>query len=104
MKEQAEKRGIRLLLSTHNPALMDALPDDALGDVVFCYRDPKKGDSRLTRLSDLSDYPGLVAQGPLGELVTNGILDRFIKSPVTAEQKKKNAMDWLVKMQGTNNE
>ncbi len=104
MREQAEKRGIRLLLSTHNPALMDALPDDALADVVFCYRDPKKGDSRLTRLADLSDYAGLVAQGPLGELVTNGILDRFIKSPLTAEQKKKNAMDWLVKMQGTNNE
>lgn len=100
MKEQAEKRGIRLLVSTHNPALMDALPDDALADVVFCYRDPKKGDSRLTRLADLSDYAGLVAQGPLGELVTNGVIDRFIKSPVTAEQKKQNAMDWLAKMQG----
>lgn len=35
MREQAEERGIRLLVSTHNPALMDALPDDALGDVVF---------------------------------------------------------------------
>lgn len=104
MREQAENRGIRLLVSTHNPALMDALPDDALADVVFCYRDPKKGDSRLTRLADLSDYAGLVAQGPLGELVTNGVIDRFIKSPVTAEQKKKNAMDWLSKMQGTNNE
>ncbi len=38
MREQAEKRNVRLLLSTHNPALMDALPDSALGDVVFCYR------------------------------------------------------------------
>jgi predicted ATPase len=104
MREQAEKRGIRLLVSTHNPALMDALPDNALGDVVFCYRDPKKGDSRLTRLADLSDFAGLVAQGPLGELVTNGIIDRFIKSPVTTEQKKQNAMAWLAKMQGTNNE
>ena len=36
MREQAEKRGVRLLLSTHNPALMDALPDSALADVVFC--------------------------------------------------------------------
>lgn len=104
MREQAEKRGIRLLVSTHNPALMDALPDDALADVVFCYRDPKKGDSRLTRLADLSDYAGLVAQGPLGELVTNGVLDRFVKSPVTAKQKKQNALDWLAKMQGTDNE
>jgi predicted ATPase len=37
----AERRNLRVLLSTHNPALMDALPDAALGDVVFCYRDPQ---------------------------------------------------------------
>jgi predicted ATPase len=100
MREQAEKRGIRLLLSTHNPALMDALPDEALSDVVFCYRDPKDGDSRLVRLADLQDYAGLVARGPLGELVTNGIVDRFVKSPIMPEQKKQNAIDWLAKMQG----
>lgn len=100
MREQAEKRGVRLLLSTHNPALMDALPDSALADVVFCYRDPKQGDSCLVRLVDLNDYVGLVSQGPLGELVTNGIVDRFVKSPITPEQKKQNALNWLAKMQG----
>ncbi len=100
MREQAERRGVRLLLTTHNPALMDALPDSALGDVVFCYRDPQEGDSRLARLADLQDYAGLVSQGPLGELVTRGVVDRFVKSPVTAEQKRQNAMAWLQKMQG----
>lgn len=100
MRKQAERRSVRLLLSTHNPALMDALPDSALGDVVFCYRDKNVGDSQLIRLADLDDYPGLVSQGPLGELVTNGIVDRFIKSPVSSKQKKKKALDWLSKMQG----
>ena len=100
MREQAEKRGLRLLLSTHNPALMDALPDEALADVVFCYRDPQQGDSRLIRLADLQDYAGLVSQGPLGELVTNGIVDRFVKSPISPEHKKQNARDWLAIMQG----
>jgi len=99
MREQAEKRSLRLLLTTHNPALMDALPDSSLGDVVFCYRDTLSGNSQLVRLSDLSDYPGLVSQGPLGELVTNGIVDRFIKSPVTPEHKKENALNWLARMQ-----
>lgn len=99
MRAQAERRNIRLLMSTHNPALMDALPDEALGDVVFCYRDPTDGDSRLVRLSDLADYPGLVSQGPLGELVTNGIVDRFVKSPRTPEARKQNAMDWLSRLQ-----
>lgn len=100
MRTQAQQRNIRLLLSTHNPALMDALPDQALGDVVFCYRDPAQGDSRLVRLSDLNDFPGLVSQAPLGELVTHAIVDRFVKSPRTAEQRKQRALEWLAEIQG----
>jgi predicted ATPase len=100
MLEHAERRGLRLLLSTHNPALMDALPDEALGDVVFCYRDPKDGDSRLVRLSDLVNYMGLVMQGSLGQLVTRGVVERFVKTPVTPAENKQNALDWLAMMQG----
>jgi len=100
MRIHAEERKLRLLLTTHNPALMDALPDASLGDVVFCYRDPEKGDSRLVRLSDLSNYAGLVSQGPLGELVTQGVVDRFVKHPVSQEDKKKHALEWLANMQG----
>ena len=100
MQRQAEKRKIRLLLSTHNPALMDALPDNALGDVVFCYRDMNEGDSRLIKLSDLSDYPELILQGKLGGLVTKGIVDRFVKNPVDKEEKKRKALAWLENIKG----
>ena len=96
----AQRRNLRVLLSTHNPALMDALPDNALGDVVFCFRDPKDGNSRLVRLGDIDEFPGLVSQGPLGQLVTTGVVDRFIKSPHTPEERKQRAMDWLVRLQG----
>ncbi|QQZ31027.1 ATP-binding protein [Thiothrix subterranea] len=100
MQNEAKRRNIRLLLTTHNPALMDALPDDALGDVVFCYRDPQEGDSRLVRLSDLPDYVELVVRGTLGDLVTHGIVDRFVKCPTTPEAKKQKALDWLAHLQG----
>jgi predicted ATPase len=100
MQNEAKRRNIRLLLTTHNPALMDALPDEALGDVVFCYRDPQEGDSRLVRLSDLPDYVELVVRGSLGDLVTNGIVDRFVKCPTTPEAKKQKALDWLAHLQG----
>ena len=99
MRQYAEERGLKLLLSTHNPALMDAIPDEALADVVFCYRDPRQGDSRLVRLGDLDDYVGLVVQGSLGDLVTRGIVERFVKHPKTKEEKKKQALDWLNQMQ-----
>jgi len=100
MRQYAEERNLKLLLSTHNPALMDALPDEALADVVFCYRDPKEGDSKLVRLGDLDDYLGLVAQGTLGDLVTQGIVERFVKHPTTSEQRKQQALSWLNQLQG----
>ncbi|WOD37334.1 ATP-binding protein [Nodosilinea sp. E11] len=95
----AERRNLRVLLSTHNPALMDALPDAALGDVVFCYRDPQDGSSCLVKLGEIDDFPGLVSQGPLGQLVTTGVVDRFIKSPITPQERKQRAMDWLASLQ-----
>ena len=96
----ATKRNLRVLLSTHNPALMDALPDRALRDVVFCFRDPTTGDSRLSRLGDLDEFPGLASQGPLGYLVTAGIVDRAVKSPETPEDRRQKAVRWLEQLQG----
>lgn len=101
MQQYAIERNLNLLLSTHNPALMDSLSDEALADVVFCYRDPKEGDSKLVRLGDLDDYLSLVAQGSLGDLVTQGIVERFVKHPTTPEQRKKQALNWLNQLQGT---
>jgi AAA15 family ATPase/GTPase len=95
IREIADRRNLRVLLSTHNPALMDALPDEALSDVVFCYRDPQDGDSRLTRLGDIDNFPGLVSQGPLGHLVTTGVVDRFVKHPTTPEERKQKALAWI---------
>ena len=95
MRQYAKERSLNLLLSTHNPALMDALPDEALADVVFCYRDPQQGDSKLVRLGDLDDYLGLVAQGSLGDLVTQGVVERFVKHPTTSEERKRQALNWL---------
>lgn len=93
----ARNRELRVLLTTHNPALLDALPPEAVPDVVACYRDPEKGDSRLVRLEDLASYPELVAQGPLGQLVTKGILDRFLKAPEKRdpEAKVEQGLAWI---------
>jgi predicted ATPase len=94
IREIAERRRLRVLLSTHNPALLDALPDSALPDVVFCYREPKDGSSRLLRLQDAPDYPELIAQDSLGALVTSGALERFVKQPRAVDRQEK-ALAWL---------
>jgi len=75
----AKERNLRVLLTTHNPALADATPRAAIGDVVATYRDPVSGRSRLQRLRDLEDFAALSAQGPLGFLLTSGTLDTYLK-------------------------
>lgn len=94
----ASERQLRILLTSHNPALLDALPDGALGDVTVCYRDQRGGDSRLARLGDLDRYPELVAQGPLGQLMTRRVLDRFVKDRSTPEERQQNALNWIEKL------
>lgn len=91
----SQRRKLRVLLSTHNPALLDALPDSALPDVVFCYRSPEDGASKLVRLEEVPDYPELFVQGTLGHLVTNRILESFVKQDHAPETRKTNALSWL---------
>ncbi len=94
----ANRRSLRVLLSTHNPALLDALPDSAVPEVVFCYRHPGDGASRLVRLADVPDYPELIAQGTLGHLMTSGTLERFVKHHKTGDARKQQTLEWLKKM------
>lgn len=91
----AHARSLRVLISSHNPALLDALPNDAVPDVVFCYRDPKTGASCLQRLADLPAYPELIAQGAVGHLLTQGILDRVVKLRRGPAERRRRARAWL---------
>lgn len=97
----AERRKLRVLLSTHNPAMLDALPDKAVPDVVFCYRDPVLGDSRLVRLGSLPDAPELLIQDTLGHLMTTGALERFVKTHQGPQARKEKAQAWLASLQAT---
>jgi len=91
----AVRRKLQVLLSSHNPALLDALPHRAVPNVVFCYRDPADGASRMVRLQDIERYPELIAQGTVGHLLTRGVIDRFVKTAPTKDEKKRKSLDWL---------
>ena len=95
IEQVAQQRHLRVLLTTHNPALLDSLPPAAIPDVVACYRDPSEGDSRLLRLAELPEYPDLVARGPLGQLMTRGVLDYFLKHQRSPAEREADALDWL---------
>lgn len=98
ISEIAKARSLSVLISTHNPALLDALPNDAVPNVVFCYRDPEDGSSRLVRLDEIPDYPALLPQGSLGHLLTEGLIDRYAKHPTSPEAKQRQFDEWLTRL------
>ena len=91
----AASRDLRVLISTHNPALLDALPTKAIGDVVFCYRDSESGASKLVKLSRLEYFPEIVSQGRLGNLMTRGVIDRYAKQLPDHSRRKERTLEWI---------
>ncbi len=91
----AAKRKVQILMTSHNPALLDSVPANELENVLVCYRDKEDGDSRLTRLGDLNQYSELVAQGSLGTIVTNGLVEKFVHDKRTLEEIHKESLAWL---------
>ncbi|RYZ42396.1 MAG: ATPase [Myxococcaceae bacterium] len=78
LKSVATERGIDVLVTTHNVALLDALGPDMLPFVQAAHRDPKTGGTLLTPIQDLSDLPKLLAVAPLGRLASQGLLEQSL--------------------------
>ncbi len=99
MLEHAEQRGLHVLISTHNPALLDAIPPRSLGDVVGCYR--VAGASRLVALGKLHRFAEIAARGPLGQLVRARALDTYLRDERTEDEIVRDLLAWERSFSGT---
>jgi predicted ATPase len=93
MVERAKARKLRLLVTTHNPATMDALPRECLEGVVLTDWSPSSG-SRLVPLPELEGVDELLASGRLGDLVTRRAVERYLE-PRSEEDGARAASAWL---------
>ena len=94
LRGEVSSRGLGIVATTHNPALLSSLsPEDHAG-VIICDRDEVTGASRLRRLVDLPAYPVAMAQGDLGDAVTQGRL--FV--PVDVEHREQAMAELLAKI------
>ncbi|MEA5535996.1 AAA family ATPase [Crocosphaera sp. XPORK-15E] len=75
----SEQRTIDVLVTTHNPAILDELPLELVPDVVVAHRDLSTGDSQLTLLEDLKNLPKLMASGSLGKVTSQGLIEQSFK-------------------------
>ncbi len=84
IRDIGEKRNIDVLVTTHNPALLDSLEQDYLPFVVVAHRDLQTGESLLTPLDKIDNLPKLLASASLGDLVTQGAIERNLEAEAIA--------------------
>lgn len=87
----SKERNIDVIITTHNPAILNAIPKDAIMGVVICYRNESSGSSKFMQFMDINQYAELLAQGSLGDLVVN---DEILKAIKNGNRKKKD-FGWL---------
>jgi predicted ATPase len=80
LREIGSRRQIDILITTHNPALLDALGSEIVPFVVVAHRDSKTGESKLTLLEDINKLPKLMASGTLGKITSQGALEKSLSS------------------------
>lgn len=82
LKELGHERNLDVLITTHNPALLDAAGTSMIPFITVAHRD-EKGQSQLTLLEDIKNLPKMISMGNIGELATNG----KIESALAREEK-----------------
>ena len=97
LSETASRRKLNVLVTTHNPAFMDALDESQLGSVHICHGDESGGGSQVTRLSDMDIADTLAVRGGLGDFVTRGALEEHL-APDFVEQRSKETREWLASL------
>ncbi|MCY1308773.1 hypothetical protein D9M70_588090 [compost metagenome] len=83
LKAVGMQRGVDVLVTTHNPALLDAMGNEMVPFITVANRDPSTGHSVLTLLESVAQLPKLLAQGPLGRLSSQGLIEQSITSAQT---------------------
>ncbi len=78
LRQIGSKRKIDILVTTHNPALLDALGPEIVPFVVVAHRDKETGESKLTLLEDIDNFSKLFASYSLGDMTTKGAIERSL--------------------------
>lgn len=78
LRDIGAQRQIDVLVTTHNPALLDALGPEMVPFIIVAHRSPDTGESKLTLLEEIHNLPKLLASGPLGKIVTQGAVEKSL--------------------------
>ena len=91
LQELSLKRGVDVLVATHNPAMLDAMGTEMVPFITVANRDATDGHSVLTLLEDITQLPKLLAQGQLGRLSTQGLIEDSLAHQLGLAQQQENS-------------
>lgn len=80
LSKVGKDREVDVLVTTHNPALLDAMGPKMVPFITVAYRNSVSGSSDLILLEQISDLPRLLAQGQIGQLSSRGLIERSLHS------------------------
>ncbi|MGZ3274999.1 MAG: AAA family ATPase [Caulobacteraceae bacterium] len=80
LADQGRSRNVDVIVTTHNPALLDAMGTKMVPFITVAHRDPSSGVSRLTLLEDIKQLPKMLAQGPVGRISSQGLIEKALKA------------------------
>lgn len=92
-----KRRKLNILVTTHNPATLNALQPEQLDGVVLCAWISEQQAFKLVRLSDLPRYDELLERGRLGDLITRRVIDQYL-APGLEKARREKALAWLQKL------
>jgi predicted ATPase len=75
LTELGKERSVDVIVTTHNPALLDALGNRMASFITVAHRDPVAGASMFTLLEEIRQLPKLMASGTIGRLATEGAIE-----------------------------
>lgn len=78
LKTLGAERRIDVIVTTHNPALLNALGPDMVPFISVLHRNDH-GESEITLLENIANLPKLLAIGPLGRIVSEGRLESALQ-------------------------
>jgi predicted ATPase len=78
LKELGKKRDIDVIVTTHNPSLLDAAGPSMVPFITVAHRNDVSGASELKLFEDIETLPKLLAYGSLGKLSADGRIEKAL--------------------------
>lgn len=78
LRTVGKQRSVDVMVTTHNPALLDAMGTEMVPFITVAHRKDGSGATELTLLEDIDDLPRLLARGTIGKLSSKGAIEEAL--------------------------